>query len=177
MRIASRKVIATALMASAATAGAVVATVTASITPAAPALSAVVPLATPCSQHSCDGLDPTLSYLLRSNPRAFCSAGARNVSDLPGGKRVLGGGLLEMRWGPNCQTNWTRFTSANNDKYKILIVSSDGTLAGNGLNNGYTFSGAKGVAHYSDQVWSPGPAGAYVYDLTTGQEAFYVQKS
>jgi hypothetical protein len=44
-----------------------------------------------------------------------------------------------------------------------------------GLGNPYKFSGANGVAHYSDQVWSPGPASAKVYDVITGKEAIYVQ--
>ena len=83
--------------------------------------------------------------------------------------RVLGGGLLELRWGPKCQTNWTRFTPANNDEYWIWVISSSGVTAGTGKDNPYDFSNAKGVAHYGDQVWSQGPAMADVWDISTGQ--------
>lgn len=121
-----------------------------------PAGAATAPTPTPCYQHSCDGLDPTLSYLNGTNPKAFCSDGAGDASDLPDGVRVLGGGLLELRWGPNCQTNWTRFTPANNDEYWIWVLSSSGVTAGTGTDNPYDFSNARGVAHFGDQVWSQG---------------------
>jgi hypothetical protein len=134
-----------------------------------PAGAATVPAPASCYQHSCDGLDPTLSYLNGTNPKAFCSAGAGDSSDLPNGVRVLGGGLLELRWGPNCQTNLTRFTPANNDEYWIWIKGSSGVTAGTGTDNPYDFSNEKGVAQYSDQVWSPGPAVAYVWDISTDQ--------
>jgi hypothetical protein len=138
-------------------------------TTAAHAAPAPTPKA--CAQGKCDGLDPTLSYLQGTNPKQFCSDGA--TSPLIG--TVLGG-TLELRWGHNCQTNWTRFTPGNNDTYQIWVVNlTNGHWAGTGLYNRYQFSGANGVAHYSDQVYSPGPARADVYDVTTGQLACLTQ--
>jgi hypothetical protein len=129
--------------------------------------AATAPTPTPCSQSTCDGLDPTLSYEQETSPPAFCNAGAQDVSDLPNGEAALGG-LLELRWGPNCQTNWTRFTPGNNDKYEIWVTSlSNGVWAGTGLYTPYIFSDANGVPNYSDQVYSPGPAAACVRDITT----------
>ncbi len=116
---------------------------------------------TPCLQNSCNGLDPTQSY--NQSTGVECSSGASTVHSIP----ALGG-TLDLRWGPNCQTNWARFTPGNNDTYEIWVTRlSDGVWAGSGLYNPYIFSNAKGVAHYSDQVYSPGPAAACVRDITT----------
>jgi hypothetical protein len=54
-------------------------------------------------------------------------------------------------------TNWTRFTPANNDQYEIWVVrmSNPAVIAGNGVGQRYIFSNGQGVAHYSDQVYSP----------------------
>lgn len=73
------------------------------------AATAPAPAPTPCYQHSCDGLDPTLSYLNGTIPKAFCSDGAGDASDLPDGVRVLGGGLLEPRYGGNREEQPLRF--------------------------------------------------------------------
>jgi hypothetical protein len=132
------------------------------------AAQASVPGITPCAQNTCSFLDPTVTYLQGTNPKAFCSAGAQDVSDLPKGEPALGG-LLELRYGPNCGTNWTRFTPGNNDKYEIWVTRlSDGQWAGTGFENPDTFSNQSGVANYSDQMYSPGPAAACVRDVTTG---------
>ncbi len=126
-----------------------------------------------CLQNSCNGLDPTQSF--SQNTGAECSSGASNVSDLPNGEQALGG-LLELRWGPNCGTNWTRFTPGNGDTYEIWVTRlSDGVWAGSGLNNPYVFSG-KGVAHFSDQVYIPGNAAACVRDITTSSSDFCFQQ-
>jgi hypothetical protein len=70
---------------------------------------------------------------------------------------------------------WTRFTPGNNDTYWIWIVSSDGSWAGTGSDTFDQFSGQKGVGNYSDQVYSPGDAVAYVLDVSTDQEACFNQ--
>jgi len=129
--------------------------------------ASVAPSPTACSQNSCSFKDPTLTYLQNTNPRAFCNAGAQDVSDLPNGESALGG-LLELRYGPNCGTNWTRFTPGNNDKYEIWVTRlSDGQWAGTGFETPFIFSNDSGVPAYSDQVYSPGPAAACVRDITT----------
>jgi hypothetical protein len=65
----------------------------------------------------CSGLDPLHSYNFLNGHE--CSSGAYTVLD----KHVLGG-YLELRWGPYCQTNWTRFTPGNNDEYQIMVVNA-----------------------------------------------------
>jgi hypothetical protein len=116
-----------------------------------------------CSGNTCNGLDPNLSYTSSGE----CGTGAMDAADLPHGEYALGG-LLELRWGPNCGTNWTRFTPADNDMYEITIMRlSDRAWAGTGMYNGYFFSNAKGVSHYSDQIYVPGNAEACVFDVTT----------
>jgi hypothetical protein len=104
---------------------------------------------TGCHGTSCSGLDPTVSYDYTNGGE--CSSGAYTV---PGYSGNVLGGYLELRWGPNCQTNWTRFTPGNNDKYEIWVTNIDtGVWAGSGLYNPYIFSNAAHVSHYSDQVW------------------------
>lgn len=126
--------------------------------------AAVNPTPQPCDRNSCSGLDPTLSYEVGSNPKAFCADGAYTAYQV----QALGG-TLELRWGPNCQTNWIRFTPSDNDTYEMGLYGTDANgnftaFAGDGLNNTYTFKGAS----YSDQVWSPGPADPCIADDTVG---------
>lgn len=124
-----------------------------------------------CYQDSCNGLDPTGSYNQRTGYE--CSSGAYDVWSGP----ALGG-TLRLTWGPNCSTNWTRFTPGNSDQYEIWVTRlSDGVWAGTGLYHTYTFSNGSGVIHYSDQVYSPGAASACVKDDRTGQEYCYSQTS
>lgn len=117
---------------------------------------------TPCSGTNCSGLDPTNSY--NSSTGAECSGSASTVLSA----NELGG-FLELRWGPNCQTNWTRFTPGNNDKYQIWVTNiSTGVWAGTGLSHSYMFMNQAGVSHFSDQVYTgPAPAAACVEDMTT----------
>lgn len=121
---------------------------------------------TACSGTGCSGLDPTQSY--SSANGAECSSGAT----APLSESALGG-TLQLRWGPNCQTNWARFTPGDNDKYQIWVTNlTTGVWAGTGLYNTYVFSNANGVAHYSDQVYTgPAPASVCVDDLTAGARA------
>lgn len=129
---------------------------------------------TGCSQNSCNFLDPTTSFNQSSG--AECSSGAFDVKDLPNGESALGG-LLELRFGPNCTTNWTRFTPGNNDQYEIWVTRlSDGEWAGTGRENPYIFSGGKGIAHFSDQMYCPGSAAACVRDITTNSNDFCFQQ-
>lgn len=123
-----------------------------------------------CLGNTCNGLDPANSF--NQNSLTECSSGATDVADLPHGESALGG-LLELRWGPNCGTNWTRFTPGSNDTYEIWVTRlSDGVWAGTGLSNPYTFSNGKGVIHYGDQVYVPGNAAACVRDVTTNSSDF-----
>lgn len=121
---------------------------------------------TPCFHDSCNGKDPGYTY----NPQtgAVCSSGAYNVLS----RNVYNGstfeGTLQLRWGPNCGTNWTRFIPATNHAYRIWVTRlSDGVWAGDGLYNTYAFSNGSGGVYYSDQVYSPGPAQACVQDDNT----------
>jgi hypothetical protein len=107
----------------------------------------VVGLSTPanaasCSGYGCDNTDPIATG---------CSSNA--TTPLSGGAF---GGALELRWGPGCQTNWTRFTPADSGTYSIWVVRRSPAAEG----THYTFSG--GGAHYSDQLYAPGDAGACV---------------
>jgi hypothetical protein len=133
--------------------------------------ASVYPAHTPCSGNSCDYLDPGFSYQQYTNPPAYCSGGAGDSTDLPNGAWVLGG-LLELRWGPNCQTNWTRFTPGNDDHdfYSIWVQrDKDGATAG------YDFGQAPGVSQHTDQLYIPGPATACVHDHTLGEIACFDQ--
>ena len=138
---------------------------------AAPSASAATAVSgTACSGTSCDGLDPTASYTSSGE----CGSGASTVHS-----EAALGGTLELRYGPNCGTNWTRFTPGNNDTYEIWVTNLDsGVWAGTGLYHAYTFSNSAGVPNYSDQVYSPGPAAACVLDVTTGApDVCYSQSS
>jgi hypothetical protein len=125
-----------------------------------------------CYQYSCDGLDPSFSFEVNTSPHAYCADGSSPVY----GVNILGG-YLELRWGPNCQTNWARFTPGDNDLYHLYVERDDNppAIAGNGLGRDYIFSGAQGVTQYTDQVYSPGPARLCVDDVTFQASACYDQ--
>ena len=161
MRILSRKLLAT---------GALGASLTLGVLAVAQAASAGT--GAECLGNSCSGLDPTHSF--NQNTGAECSSGASDPADLPNGIRVLGG-LLELRWGPDCQTNWARFTPGNNDAYDLFVRNKSGVWAGTGLGQTDFFIGDKGVSQYSDQVYSPGPAAACIIDDTTAASYCYGQ--
>jgi len=115
------------------------------------AMAATMPttFAANCTGDGCNGVDPYT---------AQCASGSYDV--LTG---YFVGGLLELRWSPTCQTNWTRFTPANNEGYEIWVTRlSDGVFAGNGLWYSYFFTNGSGVLHWGDMVYSPGPAQACV---------------
>jgi hypothetical protein len=134
------------------------------------ASASVAPQPRSCVKTGCNGLDPTLTYRSGSNPRAYCNAGSRTIVN---SERRVFGGTLELRWGPNCQTNWVRFTPSNNDAYGIGLYGSSlpKHFVGNGIDHAYVFSG-KGITRYSDQVYSPGPAKYCVAD-ETHKSAFF----
>jgi hypothetical protein len=118
---------------------------------------------TACSGTSCSGLDPTASF--SSGTGAECSGSS--TTPLAGSAF---GGTLQLRWGPNCQVNWGRFTPANNDKYQMFVTNeTTGVWAGTGLFNPFIFSNGSGVAHFSDQVFTGNdPASVCLDDLTKG---------
>jgi len=137
------------------------------LTAASPAYAAVS--GTGCAGNgfltipSCSGLDPLHSYNFLNGHE--CSSGAYTVL----ARHVLGG-YLELRWGPYCQTNWTRFTPGNNDEYEIMAVNATtGVWAGSGRYNYYIWSHQAGIIHYTDQVFAPDPQPAHgcVRDITT----------
>ena len=122
---------------------------------------------TACTGKGCDGLDPTQS----NHNGNTCSSSATSSLTQP----ALGG-TIELRYGPNCGTNWNRFTPGDNDSYQIWVTrNSDGVWAGTGLYHTYQFSNANGVAHYSDQVYRTGAGGTSVCvdDLTFGARACF----
>jgi Protein of unknown function (DUF2690) len=123
---------------------------------------------TPCYHDSCNGKDPGYTY--NSHTGAVCSSGAYNVLSSNIYYQSTFEGTLQLRWGPNCGTNWTRFLPATNREYQIWVTRlSDGLFAGHGLYQTYMFSGGSGGVYYSDQVYSPGPAQACVQDDSVGQ--------
>ena len=115
------------------------------------AVSASASTGTPCYQSSCDGLDPTLSYNRYTGYE--CNTGAYTV---PGGTfNDIYSGTLEMRWGPDCEVNWGRYTVGtrySGSEFYLSITGSDGTT------NQYDFYGYTGITYYSNEVFSPGPA-------------------
>jgi hypothetical protein len=114
--------------------------------------------------RGCSGLDPLHSYNFLTGKE--CGSGASTLLS-----RHILGGLLELRWGPHCAVNWTRFTPGNNDKYAIWVTNvHTGVWAGTGLYKTYTWSHQAHVVHYSDQVYAPDPqpASACVQDITRG---------
>jgi hypothetical protein len=128
-----------------------------------------------CFGDTCNGEDPANSFNQYSGTE--CSSGAWTVHSE---QAPDVGGTLELRWGPSCLTNWTRFTPANNDQYEIWVVrmSNPAVIAGTGVGQRYIFSNGQGVAHYSDQVYSPNdPAAACVIDDTTRWSTCYTQPS
>jgi hypothetical protein len=135
-----------------------------SLTASTAAYAGTIPTA--CNGTNCSGLDPMYSF--NSLSLQGCAVGAGDVW----AGDVLGG-YLELRWGPNCQTNWTRFTPGNSDAYQISVENLDtGVWAGTGLYNWYYWVNQAHISHYSDQVYTgPQPAAACVWDLTT--EGYY----
>jgi hypothetical protein len=127
---------------------------------------------------TCDGTEPSQSYNIKTGLE--CSTGASTVFEEP-----AFGGILELRWGPNCQTNWARFNPANNHMYGMWVTRlSDGVWAGSGINlpgSGvyweYYFVGTPGVQAWTDQIYSPGPASMCIDDITAGGRVCYFQKS
>jgi len=130
------------------------------------ARASVGPPPLPCQGQICDGHDPALTYVSGSDPRVYCNTGSYTADELK-----IFGGLLELRWGPHCSTNWVRFTPSNNDTYEIgLYGSGPGAdtvdIVGDGVGHLYRFSG-QGIAFHSDQIYSPGPASPCIDDVTT----------
>lgn len=115
-----------------------------------------------CYQSSCDGLDPTSSY--NSHTGAECSTGAYTV---PGGSQKAYGGLLEMRWGPDCQVNWARFTVGTTDPSFDGYTFVLSTTSSDGHTTSYSFTGDQGVTYYGNEEYSPGPAQVCVVPLTS----------
>jgi hypothetical protein len=117
-----------------------------------------------CSGYGCDGTDPSATG---------CSVSSSTILTTH-----YAGGLLELRWGPNCQTNWARFTAADNATYSVWVTRlSDGVWAGNGLYNPLTFSNNQGNGAYTDQVYSPGAASACVQSPQHGGQTCLRQSS
>ena len=136
---------------------------------AAPAAQAANP--TPCSIYSCDRTEPTTTA---NGEGDLCSAGATTVAH-----RSAFGGLLEQRWGPNCGTNWTRFTPENSDRYGIYVVNEkDGEVAGAGnTSQPFYFSGYQ-VTAWTSQVYADHmPAASCVFDVTTNSTDLCVYSS
>jgi hypothetical protein len=147
-----------------------------SILAAAPAAQAGTGIR--CFGDTCNGEDPANSFNQYSGTE--CSSGAWTVHSE---QAQDVGGTLELRWGPSCQTNWVRYTPDNNDQYEIWVVRmskppAPAVIAGSGVGQRYIFSGGQGVAHWSDQVYSPDdPAAVCVIDDTMWVSTCYQQPS
>jgi hypothetical protein len=112
---------------------------------------------TPCRPVSCNNLDPTQSYNIYTGVE--CDNPASTV-----GNTTAFGGYLELRWGPNCIVNWTRFAPAHSGTYKITT-----TRLSDGVTTTYQFSGAPGVSYYDNEVYAPDAAQACVTELSGGK--------
>jgi len=109
---------------------------------------------TPCYQSSCNGLDPTTSYNRYTGYE--CNSGA---SPVPGGSIAnVYGGTLEMRWGPDCSVNWTRYTVGTHDQSYVGAHFWISIESSTGVTSYYHFTGQNGVTYYGNEVYSPGPA-------------------
>jgi hypothetical protein len=113
---------------------------------------------TGCYQNSCNNLDPTKSY--NSHTGQECTTGDYTVHSIP-----AFGGTLDLRWGPDCTVNWTRFTpSQGNTYYQIWTVRESDNYA-----TTYEFLGQAGVGYYDNEVYIPGNAGACVSEWNGSQ--------
>jgi hypothetical protein len=107
-----------------------------------------------CSGFRCDNLDPIESHDLTSG--APCSGGATTPG---GGSIAADNGTLELRWGPNCQVNWARFTPHASGISYYLWVGRQSP----GFNvQGFQFTSTANAQYYSNQVYAPGPARACI---------------
>lgn len=109
---------------------------------------------TKCSGTGCDNLDPTES--VNASTGASCSAGATTAT---GGSVNADNGLLELRWGQNCQVNWARFTpSASGAKYRIWASRESPSAS----TDRYEFTTTAQLQEFSNQVYAPSAARACI---------------
>ena len=109
---------------------------------------------TKCSGTGCDNLDPTES--VNSSTGASCSAGATTAT---GGSMSAGNGTLELRWGPNCQVNWARFTpGAGGAKYRIWASRQSPSFN----TDKYEFTTTAQLQEFSNEVYAPSAARACI---------------
>ncbi|MBB2745541.1 UNVERIFIED_ORG: hypothetical protein FHR35_005404 [Microbispora rosea subsp. rosea] len=60
--------------------------------------------------------------------------------------------MLELRWGPNCETNWGRFTqTVSGGRYSVWVQRQNPDLTV----PGYEVTAQAAVNYYSDQAWAP----------------------
>jgi hypothetical protein len=121
---------------------------------------------TACYQKSCDGHDPNSSY--NSQTGQECSTAAYTV---PGGYfSNVYSGTLEMRWGPDCAVNWTRYTVGTHDSNYNGAHFYITTTASDGSSTTYDFIGQGGVTYYGNEEFSPGPATMCLGIISSGIE-------
>ncbi|PPG02660.1 hypothetical protein C5E06_09410 [Pseudoclavibacter sp. RFBI5] len=116
-------------------------TLVASPAAARPTPRAVSQTAPGCEGDACSGLDPI---------EAGCSGDAYTVTSL---ETELGGGIIEVRWSPSCETNWARWT-----KYPTGLCMNCSPMAIRAVQDGgYSQSLELTTAKLSngDSAWTP----------------------
>ncbi|GCE30050.1 hypothetical protein KDA_55340 [Dictyobacter alpinus] len=114
--------------------------------------------ATTCSGTSCDHLAPQNA---QNAHQQICSSNASEaIAPFYGD-----GWTLDLRWGPNCSTNWARFGSAGGalecfDLQVIRVYSSKYSGLPATVDNAYGCGPQDGI--WTNQLYAPGPAQACI---------------
>jgi hypothetical protein len=104
------------------------------------AFSATANAAVGCYGDYCSGKNPEDTY--NSSTGRWCSAGAYTVASA----RIYGStSWIELRWSPNCQTNWARVSSGYGTIYPWALRAVQ-------CATGYTQAGV--VASSADYSWT-----------------------
>lgn len=115
-----------------------------------------------CYSSKYDNTDPF------SNPYQNCGVGQYPVFSVAD----PWGGTLQLRWGPNCQTNWARLVPSNSLTHRIWVERQLSNFFSVG--NKFQFSVPAGVPAWSDQLYAPHQARAcdQVYQSGAWSSAF-----
>lgn len=105
-----------------------------------------------CSNIGCDNKDPTLTL---NSAEVACSADATTAV---GGSMSADGGLLELRWGPNCNVNWARFIPGVTGVTYHIWASRQSPVPVN--TDEYEFSSTANLSEFSNEVYAPSPVKA-----------------
>ncbi|MCG5219363.1 DUF2690 domain-containing protein [Streptosporangium sp. KLBMP 9127] len=92
-----------------------------------------------CSGYGCDHKDPV---------DTGCSAGSTVVD-----KKSTAKGVFELRWSPNCQTNWVRTPGYAGGGQYLKFTVCDYTASGTAFCDSFSTQPTKGL-HYGNMVYS-----------------------